>query len=169
MDYTIRSLITKDEPIVWKMLQYATHESSLQNVRKQPALAIYASKWGRFGDFGCIAERQTLPIGMAWLRLWPDEAKGYGYVSNEIPELAIAVLPDYRGQGIGTNLLTQVLAMGQRHYPGVSLSVRENNPVLRLYQRAGFIKVPGSETVNRAGEVSFNMVRKFESAYDTLA
>ena len=162
MDYTIRSLTTKDEPIVWQMLQYASHESSLENVRKQPSLAIYASQWGRFGDFGCVAEKGTLALGMAWLRLWQEEAKGYGYVSNEIPELAIAVLPDYRGQGIGTNLLTQVLAMAQQHYPGVSLSVRANNPVLRLYQRAGFVKVPESETVNRTGEVSFNMVRKFE-------
>ena len=163
MDYTIRSLNTKDEPIVWKMLQYASHESSLEAVFKQPCLAIYASKWGRFGDLGCIAERLDLPIGMAWLRLWQNEAKGFGYVSNEIPELAIAVLPDYRGQGIGTNLLTQVLAMAQQHYPGVSLSVRENNPVLRLYQRAGFVKVLGSETFNRTGGKSFNMVRKFEA------
>jgi ribosomal protein S18 acetylase RimI-like enzyme len=75
--------------------------------------------------------------------------------------LAIAVLPDYRGQGIGAKLLTQILDTAKMKYPAVSLSVRSNNPVLRLYERTGFLKVPGSEVVNRAGEVSFNMVYKF--------
>jgi ribosomal protein S18 acetylase RimI-like enzyme len=159
MDYAIRALTAEDELIVWKMLQYAAHEPSLESVQKQPYLACYASGWGRVGDVGCTAERNAAPIGAAWLRLWLEDEKGFGHVSDAIPELAMAVLPDHRGQGIGTHLLMQVLEMAKAHFPAVSLNVRaDNSSAVRLYERAGFIKVPGSEIVNRTGGVSFNMV-----------
>lgn len=162
MDYEVRALTAKDESIVWEMLQYASHELSLESVQKQPYLARYAAGWGRAGDSGCVATKDIALIGAAWLRLWLEDDKGFGYVSNEIPELAMAVLPDFRGQGIGTQLLTQVLEGAKRCFPAVSLNVRGDNGVVRLYERAGFVKVPGSEMINRAGGVSFNMVRKCE-------
>ena len=162
MNFVIRSLMVEDESSVWKMLQYAAHESSIESVRQQPYLARYALNWGRMGDLGYVASIvDPSPIGAAWLRLWLGEDKGFGYIKDEIPELAIAVLPDHRGQGIGTKLLTQILGTAKMKYPAVSLSVRANNPVVRLYERTGFMKVPGSEVVNRSGEVSFNMVYKF--------
>jgi hypothetical protein len=41
------------------------------------------------------------------------------------------------------------------------INVRASNPVLGLYERTGFIKIPGSEVVNRVGEESFNMMCEF--------
>jgi ribosomal protein S18 acetylase RimI-like enzyme len=161
MDYTVRALTIEDESIVWEMLRYAAHEPSLESVQKQPYLARYALNWGRVGDFGCVATKGTVSIGAAWLRLWVEE-KGFGYVSDEIPELAMAILPDFQGQGIGTRLLMQVLEVAKGRFPAVSLNVRGDNCVVRLYERAGFIKVPGSEMINRAGGVSFNMVCELE-------
>jgi ribosomal protein S18 acetylase RimI-like enzyme len=169
MDYTVRALMIEDESILWEMLRYAAHESSIESVKQQPYLARYALNWGRAGDFGYVASVNTTPIGAAWLRLWLGEDKGFGYVKDEIPELAIAVVPDYRGQGVGTNLLTQTLGAAKRKYPAVSLSVRANNPVLQLYERTGFIKLSGSEVVNRAGEASFNMMYEFISTAETVA
>lgn len=162
MNYTIRAATAKDESIVWEMLRYASHESSVESVQKQPCLALYATNWGKFGDLGCIAQKEKLNIGMAWLRLWLSEDKGYGYINDTIPELAIALLPDYRGQGMGTDLLTHILAMAEKRFRAVSLSVWADNPVVRLYERAGFSKVSGSEIVNRVGVESYNMLRKFE-------
>jgi ribosomal protein S18 acetylase RimI-like enzyme len=161
MNFVIRPLRLEDELIVWEMLRYASHESSIESVQQQPYLARYALDWGRIGDVGYVASSNGSPIGAAWLRLWLGEDKGFGYIKDEIPELAIAVLPDYRGQGTGTKLLTKILDEGKKKYPAVSLSVRANNPVLRLYERTGFMKVPGSEVINRAGEVSFNMLYEF--------
>jgi GNAT superfamily N-acetyltransferase len=161
MKITVSALSLNDESIVWQMLRYAAHESSIESVQQQPYLARYALNWGRIGDFGYVASIDTISIGAAWLRLWLGEDKGFGYVKDWIPELAIAILPDYRRQGIGTQLLTQILGAAKMKYPAVSLSVRSNNPVLRLYEREGFIKIPGSEVVNRLGEVSFNMMYEF--------
>lgn len=169
MDYTVRVLTVEDEPIVWQFLQYAAHESSVESVRNNPALTIYAKNWGRqVGDLGCVAQQDDLAIGMAWVRLWSGEERGYGYINQRIPELAIAELPDYREQGIGTYLLKNVLAMARdpkakpNRFEAVSLSVRGDNTAVRLYERVGFIRIPGSEILNRTGEISFNMSYKFE-------
>jgi ribosomal protein S18 acetylase RimI-like enzyme len=154
----LRPLTLEDQPIVWQMLMYAAHEPTLTSVKNQPCLSRYAAGWGRAGDMGVIALEDQQAMGAAWLRLWPAEDKGFGYVDNSVPELAIAVLPAYRGQGIGTQLLKSVLAVAPAVYPAVSLSVRDDNPAIRLYQRVGFVKVEQSEVSNRTGGASFTMI-----------
>ena len=162
MDYTIRALTVADESIVWAMLRHAAHEPSVEVVKQQPSLTRYAADWGRRGDSGCVAIMGAEAVGAAWLRLGTADDKGFGYISDDIPELAIAVIPSCRGQGIGTELLAQVLDQANGQVPAISLNVRQGNAALRLYERAGFIKVPGSELVNRVGGISFNMLHKFE-------
>lgn len=166
MGYRIRALTGADELIVWEMLRYAAHEPSVEAVQHNPLLARYAIDWGRDGDRGSVAILGERAIGAAWLRLWPGPNKGFGHLRDDIPELAIAVLPEYCGQGIGTELLRQTLAIARDHAPAVSLSVRENNPALGLYERAGFVKVPGSEVINRTGGRSLTLVCEFEKTHD---
>jgi GNAT superfamily N-acetyltransferase len=161
MDYTIRTLTHEDEPILWEMLQYAAHESSIESVRQQPCLTRYVQGWGRMGDVGYVAMVNGIALAAAWLRLGSGEDKRFGYVRDDIPELAIAVAPHDRGQGIGTQLLIQVLELAKNHFPAVSLSVRADNAAVRLYKRVGFVRVPGSEVINRTGDVSFNMIYEF--------
>ncbi len=85
------------------------------------------------------------PVGAVWLRLLTRNNKGYGYVDDDTPELGIAVFPEYRGQGIGTQLLTHLLESpcGQS---SISLSVSLDNPAVSLYERFGF------EVVSRSDE-----------------
>ena len=155
----IRLATPADEAILWQMLMYAAHESSLDVVKANPDLARYVQNFGRAGDIGLIAEAaQHQAIGAAWLRLWTADDKGYGYVSDEIPELAIAVHPNHRGKGIGTQLLTELIEHTSTQFPAISLSIRADNPALKLYERIGFTPVPGSKVVNREGGVSFNML-----------
>ena len=52
-------------------------------------------------DLGIVAEDNGNPVGAAWVRLM----KSYDYVDNDIPELSISLLPEYRGKGIGTVFL----------------------------------------------------------------
>jgi len=160
MNYQVRPLTVNDEHIVWQMLMYAAREPSIEVVQKQPLLSRYAIDWGRMGDMGSVALVRECSIGAAWLRLWFED-KGFGYIDASIPELAMAVVPEYRGKGIGTKLLLQVLELANSVYPAVSLNVRANNPAINLYQRVGFTKVEGSEVVNRTGGISFNMICKF--------
>ena len=158
MNFELRPLLREDESIVWQMLVYAAHKPSLKSVQTQPNLAQYAAGWGRKGDMGCVALLDQLPIGATWLRLWSNGNKGFGYIDDSIPELAIAVLPEYRGRGIGTQLLNKVLEEAQNKFPAISLSVRSDNPAVGLYQRVGFVTVEDSEKSNRVGGSSVTMV-----------
>jgi ribosomal protein S18 acetylase RimI-like enzyme len=160
--YNIRALTNQDESILWTMLMYAAHESSVDIVRENPALDRYVKDWGRSGEFGLVAIDNTHSLGAAWLRLFSSDNRGFGYVDEGIPELAIAVSPEYRGKGIGTKLLMQTIELARSLYPAISLSVRANNPVINLYRRAGFVKVDGSEILNRTGISSFNMIYRFD-------
>jgi ribosomal protein S18 acetylase RimI-like enzyme len=157
----IRALTNTDESILLPMLMHAAHESSIQNVRSNPDLFRYIKDWGRSGDLGFVAV-DNIPIGAAWLRLFSSEDRGFGYVDDRTPELAFAVLPEYRAQGIGTKLLTQIIAVAGDLYPAISLSVRANNPAISLYQRLGFVKIDSSEIISRTGESSsFNMIYRY--------
>jgi ribosomal protein S18 acetylase RimI-like enzyme len=92
------------------------------------------------GYFCIVCEDDGLIVGAAWSRIIDGpEGKGYGRVGEGIPELAIAVLPEYRNQGIGTELLSRLhLALGKEGYEKISLSVQKENPALRLYEQGGY-------------------------------
>ncbi len=159
MNYEVRALTDQDQPIVWEMLTYAVQEASLQIIKAQERLARYAANWGQNGDTGFVAYTEKQSIGAAWLRSCLKVEKRFGYAENSIAELAMGVIPEYRGQGIGTALLMQVIKSAEKTCDAVSLNVRSDNPAVALYQRSGFIKVEGSEFTNRAGGTSFYMIK----------
>jgi GNAT superfamily N-acetyltransferase len=159
-DFTIRPAVAADESVLWQMLFYAAHMhdepgKTVTDAQQNPALAIYAQDWGRAGDMGSIAVCEGRAVGAAWLRLFPANAKAYSKTDDTTPELAIAVQPDFTGQGIGTALMQNLLTMAKSRYQVVALNVRADNPAVRLYQRLGF-EIVGTMT-NRAGTESYDM------------
>jgi len=73
-----------------------------------------------------------------------DEPAGRLFVhrrENEIRIMDIALLPEFRGRGIGTALLTDILAEGERTARPVTIHVESFNPARRLYERLGFSRV----------------------------
>jgi GNAT superfamily N-acetyltransferase len=112
------------------------------DVLADPALAPYVAGWPRPGDVGVVAEDGGRPVGAAWARLFPPAAPGYGFVRADVPELAVATVPDRRGTGLGGALLRGlVAAAAAAGAPALSLSVRRGNPARRLYERHGFAPV----------------------------
>ncbi|MEA5599736.1 GNAT family N-acetyltransferase [Nostoc sp. UHCC 0252] len=164
MDYYIRLLTQEDEPFLWRMLYEAAHlvkegNLTVQDAMNNPDLAKYVKDWGRKDDSGFVAilESSNQPVGAAWLRLLTGENKGYGYVNEQTPELAIAILPQYRNKGIGTQLLTHLLATAKTSYPSISLSTEVTNPAVTLYKRFGWEVLADSETINQVGSIHFKM------------
>jgi ribosomal protein S18 acetylase RimI-like enzyme len=69
------------------------------------------------------------------------ESAGRLYVHrgpSEIRIVDIALLPEHRGNGIGTRLLEELLAEGDADGKSVTIHVERMNPALRLYERLGF-------------------------------
>lgn len=101
-----------------------------------PELQIYIEDFGtRPGDHCLVVEVEEKVVGAAWSRIMAD----YGHIDNDIPSLAISLLPEYRGLAIGTQLLNGLLLLLRENgYLRTSLSVQKENPALRFYQRAGF-------------------------------
>lgn len=60
---------------------------------------------------------------------------------SELRLIDIALLPEHRGHGIGSRLLSAILAAAEAATLAVSIHVEQNNPALRLYQRLGFVPV----------------------------
>jgi len=79
------------------------------------------------------------PVGCAWLRLWSGPERGYGFVSPDIPEMSVSVIPNMRGRGIGTKLVGALLSRADARFDAVSLSVDADNPAISLYTGFGFV------------------------------
>lgn len=166
MNAMIRLLEPADEPFLWHMLYYAARmqedgATSPEAAKTNRDLSKYVEGWGRPTDMGVLALHpiQRHPIGAAWLRLLIGKQKTMSYIDDQTPELAIALLPDYTGQGLGTQLLTHLIPAAREAYPAIVLSVRVSNPARHLYERMGFVV---TETViNRVGSESLNMLLRF--------
>ncbi len=112
---------------------------SRERVLAAPELAHYVAGWPRPGDFGVVALVDGERVGAAWLREFPADDPGYGFVRPGVPELTLAVTEPWRGRGVGRKLLHELLAAAHaRGLRGVSLSVASGNRAARLYVQAGF-------------------------------
>lgn len=105
----------------------------------QPELQVYVKDFGeRKGDVCYVAECDGKIIGAVWVRIMND----YGHVSDEMPSLAISLLPEYRNNGIGTALMKKILSsLRELGYKGVSLSVQKQNYAYSMYRKLGFMTI----------------------------
>ena len=140
-----RSLTIDDEPFLWEMLYQALYVPRdappfPPSIVERPEIKRYVAGWGRRGDEGMIAIdlSNEAACGAVWIRLFGSDDAGYGYLDDKTPELSIALLPEWRGHGIGTTLLDRFLKSLDDRYKAISLSVSSENPAVRLYRRFGF-------------------------------
>lgn len=106
---------------------------------EEPPLTRYVTGWGRPGDRSLLAIDEFVPVGAAWYRLFERANAGFGFVDEQTPELAIAVVPSRRGRGFGHELLSALLECARKDgFEAISLSVAKDNPAVHLYETAGF-------------------------------
>lgn len=110
----------------------------------------YVDDWPRPGEIGVVAEDPSgAPVGAAWWRCFSSDEPGYGFIAEDVPEIAIGVVAARRGQGIGDRLLDELEGEARRlGIRSLSLSVEPTNPALRLYVRHGYREVGGSSGSN---------------------
>ena len=129
-----------------------------KSIINEPEIFLYIKDFGTYtGDFGVVAEQNGQVIGAAWTRIIP----GYGHVSDETPELAVSVMPEFRGHKTGERLIKKLFGILRRNgYKKTSLSVQKNNPALRLYKRLGYEIT--EEKFDHAGNEDYIMMKELE-------
>jgi ribosomal protein S18 acetylase RimI-like enzyme len=144
-----------DLPFLWDMLYESIHVRDgdvppPRSILEEPGLAHYLVGFGRDGDDAQIAvedrgavDIDVTRIGAAWCRRTTTDDPGYGFVDEHTPELGIAVITEWRGRGVGTRLIEELIDRN----PAMSLSVDDQNDAARLlYERLGFVDVGGEGT-----------------------
>ncbi|MDD2394781.1 MAG: GNAT family N-acetyltransferase [Sphaerochaeta sp.] len=144
MQYNLRPLKQEEYSLLEDFLYDAIfvpvgEEALPRSVLLEPSIQNYYQDFGRAHDYCLVAEQEGKLLGAVWARVLSGPVKGYGYVDEHTPELAISVQNEFRGKGIGTALLRAMLDLLQRAgYGQTSLSVQKENPAADLYKRLGF-------------------------------
>ncbi len=141
MNYRIREIEATDHELLRDFLYEAIYipkgyEAPERSILDKEELQVYIRDYGLHkDDYGLLAEEDDKVIGMIWCRIMND----YGHVDETTPSLAMSVLKQYRGQGVGTALLNEMLnRLKDKGYKKVSLSVQKENYAVKLYRRCGF-------------------------------
>jgi GNAT superfamily N-acetyltransferase len=119
-------------------------------VLAHPQVVVFHEDWGRPGDTALVAEQDGRRVALVWYRLFKEEAHGEGFVDELTPELAIAVVDGFRGQGIGGELMAAAHERARRvGVERLSLSVDADNPAKRLYERLGYVEYEAADGLGR--------------------
>ena len=141
MDYTIREIQKQEYPLLDNFLYEAIFvpegiEPPTKSIISSPELQIYVKHFGESkDDWGLVAEVGGKIVGAVWVRIMND----YGHIDDETPSLAISLYKEYRGLGIGTAMMKEILTLLKSYgYNRVSLSVQKANYAAEMYLKIGF-------------------------------
>ena len=109
----------------------------------QPELRVYIDDFGfRKGDHCLVADCNGKVVGAVWTRIMDD----YGHVDDDTPSLAISLYEEYRGKGIGTQMMAKMLGLLKKQgFKRASLAVQKANYAVKIYERVGFQTVDENE------------------------
>jgi len=129
-----------------------------RSIINAPQIYVYIKSFGaQPGDLGVVAEQSGQVVGAAWTRI----ISAYGHIDAETPELAISILPEFRGYGIGTKMMKKLFEiLRSSGYARTSLSVQKDNPAVRFYKRLGYTIV--EEKSDHVGNEDFIMMKELK-------
>ena len=111
-------------------------EPPSRDIVEQPDLKLYYEGFGSGeADYCIVADDDGKVVGAVWTRIMND----YGHVDDDTPSFAISLFKEYRGKGIGTELMKKMLGLlKQNGYKRASLAVQKANYAVKMYEKVGF-------------------------------
>ena len=148
MNYNIRKIRENEYELLNDFLYEAIYipegvQAPPKSIINQPELQVYISDFGTKEDDICfVAEINNKIVGAVWVRVMND----YGHIEDGVPSFAISLYEEYRGYGIGTALMKNMLnELEQRGYEKTSLAVQKANYAVSMYKNVGFKIVDENE------------------------
>lgn len=160
-NYKIRLLDKTESPVLEEFIYQAIFQRPGEpplphSIIKDPTIAVFIDHFGKPDDHCLVAEMDGKIVGAVWTRILNGEVKGFGNIDDNTPEFAISLLPEYRGMGIGTELMQRMLKLlKEKGYAQTSLAVQKDNYAAKMYQKVGF------EIINTTDE-EYIMVAKLQ-------
>lgn len=107
-----------------------------RTILQTPDIWAYVDRFGSHpGDMCHVALSDGVIVGAIWSRL----GCSYGKIDDATPELAISIYPEYRGKGLGSELMDFHLAQLEKNgCKQISLSVDKANYAVDMYHKFGF-------------------------------
>lgn len=140
MNYNIRELKPNEYEVLEDFLYKAIFVPEgvalpSKAITKQPELQLYFIDFGKKDDNALVAEINKKIVGAVWTRIMND----YGHIDDNTPSFAISLYKEYRGFGIGTDLMKQMLMrLKNKGYKKASLAVQKANYAVKMYKKVGF-------------------------------
>lgn len=141
MDYIIREMSENEYSLLDDFLYEAIFipngvAAPPREIIYMPELQVYVEIFGkRKGDIAYVADVDNQIVGAVWVRIMND----YGHIDSETPSFAISLYKEYRGLGIGTALMKEMLrALCAAGYKQASLAVQKENYAVKMYKKVGF-------------------------------
>ena len=141
MNYKIRKILEGEVSLLQDFLYEAIFvpegmPAPPKSIINQPELQVYITDFGKKkDDIGLVAEVDKKVVGAVWVRIMDD----YGHIDKDTPSFAISLYKDYRGFGIGTDLMKEMLRiLKDGGYKQASLAVQKANYAVKMYQKTGF-------------------------------
>ena len=129
-----------DDMLYEAIYQHDTANLLPKNIIELPKINVYIKDFGKQTDDYClVADVNGKIVGAVWVRILAGEIKGYGNIDETTPEFAISLFKEFRNQGIGTRLMTEMIDYLQKcGYEKTSLSVDKENYAVKMYKKLGF-------------------------------
>ena len=139
--YVIRSLRKGETELLKDFLYEAIFipkgiEPPAKDIVEKPELRVYTDGFGsRKGDYCLVADFGGKVVGAVWTRIMND----YGHIDDDTPSFAISLYGEYRGQGIGSQLMVKMLELLKwQGFEKASLAVQKANYAVKMYENVGF-------------------------------
>ncbi len=141
MNYNIRAIREDEYSILEDFLYEAIYipegiQKPSKDIIKKDELQVYIKNFGnQKGDYCLVSEVNGKIIGACWTRIMND----YGHIDDNTPSFAISLYEEYRGNGIGTQLMIKMIQkLKDEGYLQASLAVQKENYAVKMYKKVGF-------------------------------